>query len=150
MNPQRAYNKLQSLLEEKLAVLKQYLSLTGEMNTLMKEPDFSELRSLISSRQKTMRKIQTVDKSIAAIVGSNRKKTDRFSQNQIDMLEMFRKEFIRIMNAVSPMEQAVMLRVENESERLKAELLATRKSRHAVTSYGPRPTIASRYLDTKK
>jgi hypothetical protein len=150
MNHQHIFDTLQFHLEAKLAALKHYLAITGEMNISIKNDDFAKLKSLISGRHKYMRKVQGIDKSITAIVGANGEKIDRFSHHHKKMLDSFRDEFLRVMEAVSPLEQAVMLRVEDEGRKLRRELLAVRKNRYAVASYGFRRATAPRYLDTKK
>jgi hypothetical protein len=150
MKHRHTYDKLLFLFEEKHLALKRYLSITGEMDSVMSNSDLCKLRSLMAERQKYMRKIQSVDKSIETNIRSSKKNIDPLSHKLKGLLDRYRKEFIRIMQAAVPMDKKVRLLVKTEGQNLKKELLLIQKNKHAVSRYGSPTNFISRYLDTRK
>ena len=105
MNHPYKQDDLQALFEEKLTALKRYLAITGEMQTASTNSDLRQLRKLLFDRQKYMRKIDTVDRSIYAAVQSNKKQSGLNSNNSNRLLDGFRQDYLDILEAVSAKDQ---------------------------------------------
>ncbi len=150
MNHPHANDKLQALFEEKLTALKRYLAITGKMETMTANSDLQQLRSLLFDRQKYMRKIETVDKSIDAVVQSRKKLSGMISNNSKRLFDRYRQDFLGVLEAVPPMDEKIFFLLEKESEKTKTKLLAIKKNKQAVSRYGSQDVPVSRYLDTKK
>jgi len=150
MDLRHTYDRLRLLLDEKLGALKQYQSITDEMENVRTKPDLQQLRSLLFDRHKYMRKIETVDKSILAVVQSHRKQFETISNKYNRLFDRYRQDYLNVLEAVSPLDEKIIFFLEMETEKTKTELLAINRNKQAVSSYGSRSRSVSRYLDTKK
>ena len=149
MNQLYAQNKIQVLLEEKLSALKQYQAITNDMDTATAVSDFRRLRGLMFDRHKYMRKIQSVDKSIAAILPSDKSPFASNDYKSNRLVDRYRQDYLQIMETVVPTDRKICCFVADAGEKLKNELLAMKKNRQAVSKYGTPVKNVSRYLDTK-
>lgn len=149
MNQPYSQNKLQVLLEEKLNALKRYQSITNAMDTATVGSDYQQLRSLMFDRHKYMRKIQSVDKSIAAMLPSGKPQLTSINNKSNGLIDRYRRDCLYIMETVVPTDRKICNYIANEGEKLKNELLSMNKNRHAVNQYGSPTKGVSRYLDTR-
>jgi hypothetical protein len=149
MNHPYQQDEVQVLFEEKLTALKRYLALTGEMKTASANSDLRRLRELLFDRQKYMRKIDSVDKSIYALVQSRKQQFESNSNHTNKLFDRYRQDCLSILNAVSAKNQNIFCALEKESEKTKTELLAIKKNKQAVSNYGSNKNNFSRYLDAK-
>ena len=143
-------DKLRALFEEKLTALKRYQAITGEMENVSTKSDLQQLRSLLFDRQKYMREIETVDKSIHAVTQSNNKQSGSISNNYKRLFDRYRQDYLDVLEDVSTLDEKIFFLLEKESEKTKTELLAINRSKQAVSRYGSQNRSVSRYLDTKK
>jgi hypothetical protein len=150
MNHLDSNDELLFFFEEKHAALKRYLSITRKMDETTSSIDHRKLKKLMSDRQNCMRKIQTVDKSIASLLRSGTNKINRFSHKTKGLFDKHIQYFKHIMEEIIPIDKRIYLLVKNEDTIIKNQLLAFRKNKHAVNSYRTQPRMTPRYLDTKK
>ena len=150
MNHPYKQDDLQALFEDKLTALKRYLAITGEIKTASANSDLRQLRKLLFDRQKYMRKIDSVDRSIYAVVQSNKKHSGLIPNNSNRLFDRYRQDYLDILEAVSATDQKIFFVLEKDCEKTKIELLAIKKNKQAVSGYGSNDLNISRYLDTKK
>ena len=150
MNHPYKQDELRALFEEKLTALKRYMAITGEMKAASANSDLKQLRKLLFDRQKYMRKIGALDRSIYALAQSNKKKSELISNNSNRLFDRYRQDYLDILEAVSGKDQKIYFVLEKECEKTKTELLAIKKNKQAVSRYGSQNMSVSRYLDTKK
>ena len=143
-------DKLRALLEEKLAALKRYQSLTSEMKAITPRSDLGRLNSLVFDRQKYMRKIQAIDRTIDSMRQTQHQKPKLVNSSDFNELyDRYQQDYRHIMEAITPMDEKIFFMVQRESEKIKTELLAIKNNKQAVSRYGSNKINVSKYLDAK-
>ncbi len=150
MNNLSPNEKIIFFFEQKLALLKQYFSITKKMQATPITQKENNLMGLISERQNCINRIQTIDKSIEKIKRTSRKKLNLFSDKFKGLIDNYLNAFMDIIKAVEPIDRKILVMVKNEDEEIKNELLKLQKNKRAAISYGPKLNLTPRYLDTKK
>lgn len=115
----------------------------------MDDPDDMRFRQMVSERQACIRKIEHIDRSVEKHLNPNNGKTNPLTNKTRGLVEKHIHKCKTILKSAAPMEEGMLLSVENKSKELKRELLNFRKNRSAVNSYGPSNKRIPRYLDVK-
>jgi len=138
-----------SLLEKKVALFSQYLSLTERMNASLGEEE-KDLKDLISKRQVCMEKIEKIDLSMQQTVGAGPDKYNLIPPKFKGLIDGYLKKLKSIMETVELLDREVTAVVKQEVENIKTDLLNMRNVRQAARGYGGRVGHPARFLDTRR
>lgn len=140
-----------TFLEKKLAHFKQYLSLTEKMEKASKNEERNkDLGRLISRRQSCINKIDKIDMSIRKAIKRNSAGRFRIPNHYKEKISGCLSQLRDIMTTIDFKDRALMVRVKDEDEAIKAELLRMRNVRRASRGYRGSSGYPSRFLDTRK
>jgi hypothetical protein len=143
-------NELNSFLEAKLALLKNYDLLTGEMQESVRKEDLDGLILLLSRREELARKIERVDSSLQKIMCSGEEKTQESAVSLRGMIDHFYRNSNKVLERIALKEKDLIPLMREESEELRKELIRTRGIRHAAATYYKPGPFSPRFVDASK
>lgn len=127
--------KLCLSLEKKLSIFKKYLSITKKVILAIKDHNkANKLTELVSQRQVCINKIDKINLSI----NSRAKDYDKFiiGFNEITFLSGYYLNQIKnIIKTIGSMDRELMVIAEQESEKIKTDLLKIHNNRQAAQGY---------------
>lgn len=150
LNHLKPDEKLMYFFEQKLVMLKQYLSVTKEMAETQKTRKENDLIDLIPVRQNCIRRIESIDKSIEKIKRTCRNQLNLFSDKINFLTDRYLKDFMDILDTVTLIDKGLYASLNTKEQELKEELLKLYSARHAARSYGSKAKFPPKYLDTKR
>lgn len=115
----------------------------------MDDPADRRFRKMTLERQACIRKIDNIDRSVEKLLNPNNRKMNPLTNKTKGLVEKHINQYKTILRSAAPMEERMLLSLENKNRELKEELLIFRKNRFATNSYGPHKKPIPRYLDVK-
>jgi hypothetical protein len=139
-----------SLLEKKLALFNQYLTITVRMKDASLDNSVQEPRPFISKRQACIANIGRVDASVEKILERSSHGAHPISAKCRASIAGYLKHLRSIMVTVDHMDRELMGRLEEQSRGIKSELVELQKVRQAARGYGDKMKSPPRFLDTTR
>ena len=143
-----AGNEICAFLEKKIALLKQYLSITEKMRDPHRNNDDSSLEGLISKRHECINRIEKIDLSMGKIVKEGSYKLSRISNKFKVLIDNYLSNIRDILTTVEPLDRELMVMVKEEGESIKTELLKMQNVRQVTRGYKKEKRCTPRFLDT--
>lgn len=137
-------------LEKKLGLFEKYLSATLCMEENLDLWDMKRLSAYLKERQGLIKDIDQIDRRIYRLKEASPRFMENASARTKNRVEQYMTEVKTIIEKVSSFENNCMDRFQNESERLKSELLRMRNGRQAIKGYGAKATNIPKFLDMKR
>ena len=139
-----------SLLEKKLALFNQYLSITKRMRDALIDNSAEDPRPFISKRQACIANIGRVDASAEKILEKRSDRLHHISGKCRASIDGYLKHLRSIMGTADLMDRELMGMVKEQSEDIKSDLVELQKVRQAARGYGDRMKSPPRFLDTTR
>ncbi len=149
MQSQEIIKKIDSFREKKRILFNRYLSLTGRLKAGLEDKNSILPDGLLSQRQDCIHNIQKIDRSVVKNIKAGITKFGSISKQFKRLIEGYQQDLKIIMQAVTLEDQELMVRVQTERERIKAEILRMQHGRQAATGYRPNVRRAPRFWDTR-
>ena len=150
MGNRDAGKKICWFLEKKLALFRQYQSITMRMKETMINNGETGVAELVNKRQDCINKINKIDRSMEKTI---RECGHPFQNVYIKFrgsIDRYLQHIKDIMESVYPMDRKIMVWVAEEKENFKTELLRRQNIRKAVKGYRNDVGCYARFLDTRK
>ena len=139
-----------SLLEKKLALFNQYLTITERMKDAFIDNSAQDPRPFISKRQACIANIGRVDASVEKILERRSDGPHPISAKCRASIAGYLKHLRSIMVTVDQMDREVMGMFKEQSEDIKSELVELQKVRQAARGYGDKVKSPPKFLDTTR
>ena len=139
-----------SFLEKKLAFFEQYLSITKKMKEDFNDKEENDIGAFLSERQNCINKIQKVDLSVAKVIKAGSDGIDHISHKLKAMMDSYLEKIKNIMDSVDLIDKELMVKVKEESNSVKRDLLKMRNVRKAARGYRPETRYSPRFLDQRR
>lgn len=136
------------LLERKLAVFSQYLSVTERMQAALGDNQESNLESLVAARQDLIHKIDTIDLAIKRTTPTDPDERHLIPEQFKELIAGYLNKLKSIMDTVEPLDRDLMVMVQQAGASIKTGLLKRQKVRQAFKSYGGSNKYPAKFLDT--
>lgn len=137
-----------SLLEKKLALFNQYLSITKRMRDALSDKSIQDPRPFISKRHACIANIERIDASVEKIVDKSSDRPHHISEKCRAVIDDYLKRLRGIMETANLMDRELLAMVKVESAGIKSELLELQKVRQAASGYRDKRRSPPRFLDT--
>jgi len=134
--------------EKKIAVFQYYLSITNQMEQAIENTKEKQFRRLILERQQCIKKIRNIDESIKKTI-SNVQGNSSFINIVNNLTRQYISKIKEIIDAITPLEEKLLVRVNSEYNDLKTALLGIQHTRNAAKSYGKKPEHSPRLLNAR-
>ena len=141
---------LRLLMEQKVLLMTQYLSITMTMKETFMQKKEINLMELLSKRQDCINRIQKTDLSVKKIMNTGAEELSRISDELKSSFDGYLHSIKSLLEQIAPVDAEVMVMVKEESRGVKAELLKIRNVRHAAKGYGTKGMYSPRYLDARR
>ena len=168
-----AVKEICSLLEKKLALFKQYLSITEQLKESIGNKEDGDLGALLSERQGCIKEIEGIDLSMEKVVKANFDRVCQIS-DQVNthtqthplacdelsrvegggedggegLIDSYLMKIKRIMEAIDPIDGELVVMVKEEGERIKREILKMRDVQRVARGYRRAKGVFPRFLNT--
>ena len=136
-----------SLLEKKLALFNQYLTITERMKDAFIDNSAQDPRPFISKRQACIANIGRVDASVEKILERRSDGPYPISAKCRASIDGYLKRLRSIMGTAELLDRELMGMVKEQSEDIKSELVELHNVRQAAGGYGGKMKSPPRFLD---
>lgn len=136
-------------LEQKVALMTQYLSFTRNMEDSFVREKEANLEGLLVKRQECIVKIEKVDLSLKQIRSLGAGELSRISRDLKGKLNGYLQRIRDLVEEIGPIDAEVMVMVREESRGIKEELTKMKTVRQAAKGYGSKEGYIPRYLDAR-
>lgn len=130
-------------IEKKIALFNRYLSITKRMKQTLNNKEPGNLGGLVSERQDCIDKIEKINLSMEKIVNAGSAKFK-------GLIDGYLKDIKNITETIAPIDSELMVKVREEGESIKTELLKMRNVRQASQGYRNEGRYSPRFLDTRR
>jgi hypothetical protein len=142
--------KISSFLGKKLALFKQYLSITERMKETIISDAENNIVGFVNKRQDCINKINKIDRSIEKMVKTSDCRFQNISSKFKGSLDGYVHDIKGVMEEMVPIEKEMMRMVAEEKESVKTEILRRQNARNAISGYRNNARHSAKFLDTKK
>jgi hypothetical protein len=136
-------------LEKKVALMTQYLSLTGTIKESFLREKEVMLEGLLARRQDCIDKIEKIDLSLHQIRSLGAGELSRISRELKGKLNGYLQRIKGLVEQIAPMDAEVMVMVREESRGIKEELIKMKTAKQAAKGYGLKESHIPRYVDAR-
>jgi hypothetical protein len=136
-------------LEQKAALMTQYLSITRNMkDSLVREKEL-HLEGLLAKRQDCIDKIEKIDLSLKKILRLGAGELSRISREWQGKLDGYLQRIKSLVEQIGPIDAEVLVLVREESRDIKEALAKVKKVKQAAKGYGSKENHNPRYIDAR-
>ena len=139
-----------SLLEKKLALFNQYLTITERMKEAFIDNRAQDPRPFISKRQACIANIGRVEASVEKILEGRSDGLHHISGKCRASIDGYLKRLRSIMVTADLIDRELMGMVKEQSEDIKSELVELQKARQAARGYGDKMKSPPKFVDTTR
>ena len=136
-------------LEQKVALMTQYLILTRTMKDSFVSEKEVKLEGLLAKRQECIDKIEKIDLSLKKIRSLGAGEISRISRELKGKLNGYLQQIKGLVEQIAPIDAEVMVMVQEESRVTKDELMKMRTVKQAAKGYGSKERCIPHYVDAR-
>ena len=145
-----AGKKICLFLEKKLALFSQYQSITMRMKETIINNEEAGIMDFVNKRQDCINKISKIDRLMEKTIKECGNQFQNIYSKFRGSMDGHIQNIRGIMEQVAPIDREMMVRVSEEKETVKTELLRRQNIRKAVKGYRNDVGCYARFLDTRK
>ena len=137
-------------LEQKVALMSQYLSFTRTMKDSFVSKKGIPLEGLLAKRQECIEKIEKIDLSLKKIKSLDAGAISRISRELKGKLNGYLQRIKGLVEQIAPIDDEVMVMIQEESRVTKDELIKMKTVKQATKGYGSKERCIPRYVDARR
>jgi hypothetical protein len=141
-------NKICFLLEKKLRLFKEYLSLAEQVKEVIgSDMDESRIPAVLHKRRDCINNIDMIDGSIKKIMQARNSENDHASERLRDAIDPYLKDIRKTMGLICRLDSELLVMAREETQHFQTKLLQMRKFRKGVSGYKRTEELVPRFLD---